>query len=183
MCISKYLTIFTIAAALLLAACDNSKRNASAGDNEYGVIRSDAETYTDTTANPVAVADTIDNLAPGDPLIDESTVIKTEQAATLSIPPRRFTTKQEALDYMQQSGYWSLYCDGILPQMVEDNLEYADRLLNSTYDYFIVADKQSMHVILYDKFGHKVKQYPMAAARNFGTKHKKATAAHPRDFL
>lgn len=167
--------------AMVGAGCNNSRSPRPAGDDGFGPAEpagysAMADTsVTDTTAT----ADT----EPGDPEIDEATAIKSDAQAPLSIPSRRFTTRQQALDFMQSSGYWELYRGGILPQMVEDNLDYADRLLNSPYDYFIVADKQSMHVILYDRYGHKVKQYPMAAARNFGTKHKKSDCRTPEGFF
>ncbi len=119
-----------------------------------------------------------------DPQIDESTLIKDTVPAEIGgIPPRRFRTKAQALEFMQESGHWDEYQQGIIPRMLDDNFAYADRLLNSRHDYFIVADKQSMHVVLFDKYGRQVKSYPMACARNFGTKHKRSDCRTPEGFF
>ena len=120
--------------------------------------------------------------------IDESTLIADSAStaaapANVAVPPRRFSTREQAVDFMERSGHGEEYRTGILPRMLDDNFAYADRLLNNPHDYFIVADKQSMHVILYDRYGRQVKAYPMACARNFGTKHRKGDCRTPEGFF
>lgn len=123
-----------------------------------------------------------------DPVIDESTKIDTDSADTqkpddLSIPPRRFSTVAEATDFMKNSGHYAQYQSGIIPRMLEENFPYADRLLNNRHNYFIVVDKASMNVILYDKYGNEVKVYRMACGRNFGHKKGKADCRTPEGFF
>lgn len=94
-----------------------------------------------------------------------------------------FTSSQQALDFMQKSGHWDQYQSGILPRMAQENLDYCGKLLNNEYEYFIVVDKAVMKVILYSKYGNVVKEYGMACAKNYGTKHKKADSRTPEGFF
>lgn len=122
--------------------------------------------------------------ADGLPVIDESTVLTdTVKAVTLGVSPRRFMTAAEAAGFMEESADAAAYRAGILPRMLDDCLEYADRLLNNTHDHFIIVDKASMNVILYDRFGREVKVYPMACGRNYGTKQAKADSRTPEGFF
>lgn len=75
------------------------------------------------------------------------------------------------------------YARGIIPQMLIDNPDYARRLLASTHPYFIVVDKPSMHVVLFDRFGRKVHAYKMACGKNFGQKHQKRDCRTPEGFF
>lgn len=95
----------------------------------------------------------------------------------------RYSTAEEALRFMNNSPHAAAYQAGILPQMAHDNIRYCSKLLNNHYDYFIVVDKDKMKVILFDKYGRVVKQYPMAGSRCFGTKHKKADSRTPEGFF
>lgn len=95
----------------------------------------------------------------------------------------RYTTAEQALNFMNNSPHAAAYHAGILPQMAHDNIGYCSKLLNNHYDYFIVVDKDKMKVILFDKYGRVFKQYPMAGSRNFGTKHKRADSRTPEGFF
>lgn len=95
----------------------------------------------------------------------------------------RFATAAEAVGYMKESGHWEQYSNGILPQMAEDELDYATRLLNNSHDGFVVVDKARMKVLKFNKYGEEVVAYGMACARNYGTKHKKADNRTPEGFF
>lgn len=75
------------------------------------------------------------------------------------------------------------YNAGILPRMLDEVPEYAIKLLNSTHDGFIIVDKYTMRVILYDKYGCVRKEYKMACSKNYGTKHKRRDNRTPEGFF
>jgi len=111
----------------------------------------------------------------------------TAQTDTLKVikenGPVHFSTSDEALKFMRNSGHWDKYSHGIIVRMASENLPYAEKLLNSKYPRFIVVDKGSMRVLLYDKYGCKLKQYRMACARNYGTKHAKGDSRTVEGFF
>lgn len=150
----RFLYIIALVAALSLAASCKGGGSAEIIEAETGVpeINEADAIAVDSTE---AVTDSIDY-------------------SDLSLPPRRFSTKEEALEFMRNSGHWSEYRSGILVKMLDDNFPYADRLLNNRHKYFIVVDKASMNVALFDRYGNRVKTYKMACSRNYGTKHAKA---------
>lgn len=120
--------------------------------------------------------------------LDTLPVTDTVVADTLtvdSLPPRRyFATANEALKFMTQDSTWAHCYEGsILPQMARDNFPYAQRLLNNRYDRFIVVDKFTMHVKLFDKCGRLLRSHKMACGRNYGTKHEKADERTPEGFF
>ncbi len=84
-----------------------------------------------------------------------------------------FSSAQEALDWMRNSKDWGKYSSGILPQMASDQVDYVEKLVNSPFKAFLIVDKATMKVYLYDNFGREIKQYGMACSRNYGSKHKK----------
>lgn len=92
-------------------------------------------------------------------------------------------TYDEIIEYINSRDDADKYAGGIIYVAAENAPEYAARLLNSKYDKFIVVDKASMNVILYDKYGHQLKKYGMACARNYGTKHRKADSRTPEGFF
>ena len=57
-----------------------------------------------------------------------------------------FASAQEALDYMSSSPNAAAYAEGILPQMAEDALSYATKLINNEFDKFLIIDKELMRV-------------------------------------
>lgn len=109
---------------------------------------------------------------------DSICVVKADSICML-----KFLSSSEAIDYMHDSGHWNDYSRGILPGMAEEELEYCTRLLNSAYSRFIIVDKARMKVILYNKYGVIEKEYGMACARNYGTKHKRADSRTPEGFF
>lgn len=120
----------------------------------------------------------------GIPVIDEETKIEDSVPETKkSIPPRRFQTKAQALEFIRNSGHESEYKAGIIMNMLDDCFDYADRLLNNSHNQFIVVDKASMNVILYDKYGREKKVYRMACGKNYGTKRKKADSRTPEGMF
>lgn len=84
-----------------------------------------------------------------------------------------FKNVGEVIQWMKESGSWEKYEAGIIPQMAEDELDYAAKLINNQHQSFIIVDKATMKVYLYDRFGREIKNYGMACSRCYGTKHKK----------
>lgn len=126
----------------------------------------------------------VDSMATdGIPVIDESTALSDTVKPELGIPARRFNDVAKARAFINSSPDRDAYNAGILPGMIDDCFEYADRLLNNTHKYFIVVDKASMNVILYDKYGREVKAYRMACGKNYGHKRKKADSRTPEGFF
>lgn len=95
----------------------------------------------------------------------------------------RFNDPDALSDYLSEGEEASSYAGGILPVIAEYVPEYADRLVANQHNGFIVVDKASMRVILYDRYGQEVKVYDMACAKNYGTKHKKADSRTPEGFF
>ncbi len=94
-----------------------------------------------------------------------------------------FADKEEALNYMKESGNWENYQAGILPKMVESNLEYATKLLNNSHDGFIVVDKGRMKLVRFNKYGEPEATYGIACGKNYGTKHKRSDCRTPEGFF
>ncbi len=92
-------------------------------------------------------------------------------------------TSEEALAMMTAPEDSAKYNAGILPRMLEEVPKYAIKLLNNTHDGFIVVDKFTMRVILYDVYGRVMKEYKMACSKNYGTKHKRADNRTPEGFF
>lgn len=90
---------------------------------------------------------------------------------------------ETAVDFMRNSGHWEEYEQGIIPSILEQNLDYGRRLLRNRHKHFIIVDKESMHVILYDKYGREEKSYLMACSRYYGTKHKRRDNRTPEGFF
>lgn len=113
-----------------------------------------------------------------DSIIDENIIIED----TIN-PNKKFKNAQEALSFMQSSRNWDKYKEGIIVRMVDENLSYAQKLLNNVYKRFIVVDKSTMRVILYDRYGIKEREYGMACGKNYGSKHEKADSRTPEGFF
>lgn len=92
-------------------------------------------------------------------------------------------TSEIALNHLMESNDWDKYSTGIIPSIIEQNLSYAQKLINNKFDYFIFVDKNTMMVILYDKFGHRELNFKMACGKNYGTKHEKADSRTPEGFF
>lgn len=112
-----------------------------------------------------------------------------EAAAAKSAPstaaklPAKATSAEQLINYMKNSGDWDKYSKGIIPSIARQSVEYAEKLLHSTTPYFIIVDKGSMHVILYDKYGIETKSYLCACSRHYGAKHKFRDNRTPEGFF
>ncbi|MCM1377263.1 MAG: L,D-transpeptidase family protein [Clostridium sp.] len=91
----------------------------------------------------------------------------------------QFANSEEALNWMKKSGHWDKYQSGILPEMARDVLPYFTKIVNNPHSKFIIADKNTMHVYLYDKYGREIDRYGMACSRYYGTKHRKGDNRTP----
>ena len=119
----------------------------------------------------VAIIDTVDTI-----------IIDTIEVDTL--PPRKyFHDSISALKFVKSEEYRDSYKGSIIPQMIKDYFPYAQKLLNSKYQRFIVVDKYSMRVMLFDHMGRLERAYKMACARNYGTKHEKGDERTPEGFF
>lgn len=94
-----------------------------------------------------------------------------------------FASLRELRSFLASSPERDNYAQGIIGDIAGVSLRYAERLLNSPYEYFIVVDKQRMKVILFDRNGREVRSYGMACAKNYGTKHKKGDSRTPEGFF
>ena len=125
----------------------------------------------------------VDSVEVGEVLIpDTATAIETKETPRVATN-YKFATASEAIEFMKNSGDWDKYSEGIILQMTNDYLKYAQKLLNSPYDRFIVVDKHRMRVILFDRYGREEKSYRMACAKNYGSKHQKADSRTPEGFF
>ncbi len=88
-----------------------------------------------------------------------------------------------ALAYMNSSPDSALYAAGVIPLIAIDAPKYAEKLLNSTYDRFMVADKGSLYVYLYDRWGREIKRYRMCAGKGIGTKLGKGDSRTPEGLF
>lgn len=151
----KYLVgIFLV--ILLLCSCEGKRsQNALLG----------------TGVDTVATIDTVDTI-----------IVDTVEIDTL--PPRKyFHDSISALKFVKSEEYRNSYKGSIIPQMIKDYFSYAQKLLNSKYQRFIVVDKYSMRVMLFDRMGRLERAYKMACARNYGTKHEKGDERTPEGFF
>lgn len=119
--------------------------------------------------------------------VDTIAIIDTIIADTIEIdtlPPRKyFYDSISALKFVKSEEYRNSYKGSIIPQMIKDYFPYAQKLLNNKYKRFIVVDKYSMRVMLFDRMGRLERAYKMACARNYGTKHEKGDERTPEGFF
>lgn len=147
-----------IATALISISCSGSK----------------SDTITVDADNP-EFAHTHPDMPQPEPLPDP---VKQDTVLTHDV-----ASAEEAIAFMESSDYADQYAQGILPAMAHDNLDYAIRLLKSPYNYFIVVDKPSMYVVLYNRFGVEQQAYRMACSKKYGTKHKRRDNRTPEGFF
>lgn len=158
---------FLPALAILAVACTGNSDDKSYNNTDLAIA--------DTLVTTDIDSDSIPQL-PAEEKKDDGKI----DAKSLVNP---FKSTQEAIDFMKNSGNWDKYSTGILPEMAQQNLDYCGKLLQNPYKRFIVVDKSTMKVILFDHFGNVEKEYGMACAKNFGTKHKKADSRTPEGFF
>lgn len=122
-----------------------------------------------------------------DSISDSSSIVVEEQAKGPHPGDSlyHFKDANDIKTYLDTSRYASKYSGGIFYTIAREVPDYAGKLIRelNKYDYFIVVDKASMQVILFNKYGHVDKAYGMACARNYGTKHKKADSRTPEGFF
>ena len=96
---------------------------------------------------------------------------------------KSFEDSASLMKYLEEDPEAAAYAGGIIPVIAEHVPEYADKLLANEFDKFIVVDKASLRVILYDKYGQELRAYDMACAKNYGNKHKKGDSRTPEGFF
>lgn len=128
-----------------------------------------------------SVASIIDSTA----VADSVAVIDTLAADTITPPPlpAHFATPAQALAFMSDEQWKPFFEGSILPQMARDYFPYAQKLLKNRYERFIVVDKYTMRVKLFDRYGRLLRSHKMACGRNYGTKHEKADERTPEGFF
>ena len=72
---------------------------------------------------------------------------------------------------------------GIMERIAEQTPDYFAKLQANTHNGFVVVDKETMRVLLYDRNGNQQKSFPMACARNYGTKHRSGDNRTPEGFF
>lgn len=90
---------------------------------------------------------------------------------------------QQALEFMNSSVFADEYAKGVIPLIAGQSVEYAQRLLMNTHRHFVIVDKRSMNVILYNRFGVEIERYRMCCSRNYGTKHARRDNRTPEGFF
>ena len=125
-----------------------------------------------------------DSLAPdAEAVVPDTAKSIDANEATKAYTHVEFATPEEAVEYMKNSAHWEEYSQGILPQMKKESLSYAQKLLNSRYNHFIIVDKDRMKVVLCDKYGRVEKEYTMACAKNYGSKSGDWDSRTPEGFF
>lgn len=95
----------------------------------------------------------------------------------------RLDSVADALAYMAQSDSAQAYSEGIIGDIAAQHLAYADSLLHSRSPYFIIVDKQTMFVVVYDRYGRQQAAYRMACSAKFGTKHARRDNRTPEGYF
>lgn len=90
---------------------------------------------------------------------------------------------QQALEFMNSSMFADEYAKGVIPLIAGQSVEYAQRLLMNRHRHFVIVDKRSMNVILYNRFGVEMERYRMCCSRNYGTKHARRDNRTPEGFF
>lgn len=114
-----------------------------------------------------------------DKLVSDTLRVDPEDSDTAVVP----VPADSVLEYMENSESAAEYRSGILPVIAREVPEYAEKLINSRHDAFLVVDKASMRIIYYDRFGMPQHVYDMACAKNYGTKHEKGDSRTPEGFF
>lgn len=112
---------------------------------------------------------------------DTDTTLKVSANQTDTLPNN--CSAQEAIIFLQNSDNWDKYSEGIIPDIINQHLPYARKLIKSTFDHFIIVDKGAMMVILYDKYGRRKLNFKMACGKNYGHKSKKADSRTPEGYF
>lgn len=105
------------------------------------------------------------------------------KAASDTLVTRKFASAAEATEFMRNSGHYDSYERGIVKDMLRYNLKYAEKLLNNHHLTFLIVDKETMKVVLYDRYGVEMARYPIACSRRYGTKHARRDNRTPEGFF
>ena len=168
--------LFSIAiSSLLFSSCGGSSSDTNQADGDVAIdeVANTVESINSDTASTEDMEAVIPDTAK---TIDEKKKVK-------EYDKNSFASAEDAIAFMENSGHWDKYSQGILPQMTGESLKYAQKLINSPYERFIVVDKERMLVILYDKYGRVEKEYKMACAKNYGTKQGEWDSRTPEGFF
>lgn len=152
--ILRFVIILIATLTVLLTACGRSGSVQDASDvNSFGLGETDSSGAADTIPTPQPE------------------------------PEITFAAADDAVQYMNESEDSLLYSQGIIPMIAGKSLKYAQKLLNNKHPRFLIVDKATMNVIVYDKYGREQLRYGMACAKNYGTKHKKADSRTPEGIF
>ena len=124
-------------------------------------------------------------VAPPQVMPDTFTVVEDEpEPDTLPVLPQKpIRTESAAVRFMNASPDSSSYAEGVIALIAKDSPEYAEKLLKNTHPRFIIADKGSLYVYLYDRFGREIKRYRMCAGKGRGTKHERGDSRTPEGYF
>lgn len=86
-------------------------------------------------------------------------------------------------EYLAQADSANLYSEGILPDIARHSLAYADSIVNSIADNFIIIDKGGMKLRLYDRYGRELRRYSIACSKHYGARHEKGDNRTPEGFF
>lgn len=159
----KYLLIIP-AIMFLLAVNSCNSSNGSKGNKS---VEADSTSAPRLSPEEQRVKDSLDSIAALPPSVLRNDV----------------TTPEQADSFMRQSGYWAEYSSGVLDTIAKQNIDYANRLLHNSEPYFLIADKQHMTVVLYNKYGQPHRAYKMACSAHFGSKHAKRDNRTPEGYF
>lgn len=159
----KYLLIIP-AIMFLLAVNSCNSSNGSKGNKS---VEADSTSAPRLSPEEQRVKDSLDSIAALPPSVLRNDV----------------TTPEQADSFMRQSGYWAEYSSGVIDTIAKQNIDYANRLLHNSEPYFLIADKQHMTVVLYNKYGQPHRAYKMACSAHFGSKHAKRDNRTPEGYF
>jgi lipoprotein-anchoring transpeptidase ErfK/SrfK len=164
-----------VVSCLMIMSCGGSSSDSNQSNEDVAIdeVADVVESINSDTASTEDMEAVIPDTAK---TIDEKKKVK-------EYDKNSFASAEDAIAFMENSGHWDKYSQGILPQMTGESLKYAQKLINSPYERFIVVDKERMLVILYDKYGRVEKEYKMACAKNYGTKQGEWDSRTPEGFF
>ncbi len=168
----KSSTLAILLMGLIITACGNNSSDGSVTIDAASVANGPDS---DASAMP---RDTSDLINPADTA--STPIERQEDKPALNL---KLTSVDDVKNFMASSPHADAYSKGILPKIADDNLDYAIKLLENPHDYFIVVDKPSMYVVLYDKYGREQQAYKMACSKRYGTKHKRRDNRTPEGFF
>lgn len=101
----------------------------------------------------------------------------------MQVLDHRLDSLGDALAYMASADSAAAYSQGVMAEIARQHLPYADSLLHSRSPYFVIADKQEMYVVVYDRFGRQQAAYRMACSAKYGAKHARRDNRTPEGYF